>query len=157
MKSTGDKKRSGLELRRSARQFASVPWVAAELHRCRRDIGALGLKAAVRRAQFRSRRPLGPILRRLGPDELAGAVVRIAGTSALEATCLRRSLALWVLLRRGGHEPLLRIGVGRDDARAQMHAWVELAGMPIGESPDVAEHFLAFDLDGRLLDDAMGR
>jgi hypothetical protein len=155
--STADRPRRGVGLRRSLRQMASVPWVAVELYRCRRDIAALGFTPATQRAQLRSRRPLGRVASRLNPDELAGAVVRIAGTSALEATCLRRSLALWVLLRRGGREPSLRIGVGHANPRDPMHAWVELDGMPIGESPDVAEHFLAFDLDGRLLHEATGR
>src|SRR6202011_143040 len=129
-------------MRRSARQIAAVPWVASELHRCRRDVDALGLTPAVLRAETRSRRPLGRFQRRLTADELSGVVLRLGGTSALSASCLRRSLTLWVLLRRGGREPKLRIGVPHDDPRGTMHAWVELEGVTIGDRPDIADRFL---------------
>jgi hypothetical protein len=144
-------------MRRSARQVAAVPWVASELRRCRRDIDALGLRAAMLRAEVRSQRALGRLSPRLAPDELSGVVLRLGGTSALSASCLRRSLTLWVLLRRGGREAVLRIGVPRDDPRATMHAWVELDGMVIGDRPDVTERFLPFDFHGKLPDEVVGR
>jgi hypothetical protein len=143
-------------MRRSARQIAAVPWVAAELHRCRRDIDALGLSPAMLRAESRSRPQIGRLPRRLTPDELSGVVLRLGGTNALAASCLRRSLTLWVLLRRGGREPILRIGVPHDDPRGKMHAWIELDGVTIGDHPDVADRFLAFDLHGKLPDDVVG-
>jgi Transglutaminase-like superfamily len=83
--------------------------------------------------------------------------LRLAGTSALASTCLRRSLALWVLLRRGQHEPILRIGVPCDDPRGEMHAWIEVEGRTIGDRPDVAERFLPFDLRGNFPDEIAGR
>jgi hypothetical protein len=141
---------------RSARQVVAVPSVAAELRRCRHDVAALGLNPSIVRARSRSRQPLGPLARRLTPDELSGVVLRLAGTTTLASSCLRRALALWVLLRRSGRAPLLRIGVPHDDPRGEMHAWVELDGAPIGDRPDVAQRFLPFDLGGKLPDDVVG-
>lgn len=46
-------------------------------------------------------------------------------------TCLFRSVLRSTLLRRAGHEAVLRIGVAKDpEGNSIAHAWVELAGMP---------------------------
>ena len=57
-------------------------------------------------------------------------------------TCLTRSLALQALLRRQGIEADLRIGVRREDGLLHAHAWVEHAGVPVGEREDVDRTFL---------------
>jgi len=137
-------------IRRTTRQVAAAPSVVAELRHCRRDVAAFGLIEAAGRAETRSRRRLGRLPGRLSPDELSGLVLRLAGTATLSSSCLRRALTLWVLLRRGGHRPVLRIGVPSDDPRGEMHAWIELDGKAIGDRPDVAEQFLPFDLAGKL-------
>jgi hypothetical protein len=142
---------------RSALQLAVVPCVAAELHRCRHDIKSLGLTDALARAETRSERPLPLLQRRLTPEELSGVVLRLAGTTALSASCLRRSLALWVLLRRSRREPILRIGVPRVKPRSEMHAWIELDGIIIGDRQDIEAQFLPFDLRGKLPDSFVGR
>lgn len=70
-------------------------------------------------------------VRRLSP--------RIYGS---ERGCLRRSLVLGRLLRH--HDPVMRIGVGRDeDGQFGAHAWIELGGHAL-ESPG---NHVAFDVE----------
>jgi len=67
------------------------------------------------------------------------------------ATCLRRSLALWWLLRRRGLPAQVRVGVGKDEDGVRAHAWVELMGRAINDRPAIAEEYAVFrDLDRRL-------
>ncbi|MGH3922473.1 MAG: lasso peptide biosynthesis B2 protein [Pseudonocardiaceae bacterium] len=53
--------------------------------------------------------------------------------------CLRESLVIGHLLRR--HRPLLRLGVARGGDAYVAHAWLEVAGMSIGEQ----DAFMPFD------------
>lgn len=48
-------------------------------------------------------------------------------------TCLPQALAIYWLLRRRHLDPELKLGVDRIGATADMHAWVELAGVPLGQ------------------------
>jgi hypothetical protein len=48
-------------------------------------------------------------------------------------TCLRRSLVAGRLLR--ALHPVLRIGVDRNGEPIRAHAWLEIAGQPVGELP----------------------
>jgi hypothetical protein len=66
---------------------------------------------------------------------------------AVSATCLRRSLLLWWILRHDGIPTVLRVGVNRDGGFLNAHAWVEHAGVPLGDAPDVALRFPAFERD----------
>ena len=60
-------------------------------------------------------------------------LLRIAANHGLyRATCLRQSLALWWLLKRRGIPAELRIGVRKDGAGLNAHAWVEFDGTPLG-------------------------
>lgn len=62
----------------------------------------------------------------------------IAGRHGLfPATCLRQALLVHGLLRRRGLTPILRLGVRWKDASPDMHAWVELNGVALGE-PELA-------------------
>jgi len=63
----------------------------------------------------------------------------------LDASCLRQSLLIWwLLLRRALLAAELRIGAGnREEFLA--HAWVELEGRLVNESPDVTERYRPFD------------
>ncbi len=75
-----------------------------------------------------------------------GALVNIAANHAPgPATCLTRSLLLIWLLRRRGVRGELRIGVQLAQGKLDAHAWVEYAGKPINDAPDVAERFAAFN------------
>ena len=77
----------------------------------------------------------------------AEAVAVVAGRSVVGARCLDRSLVLWFLLRRRGIDADLVIGADRPEAgRLPAHAWVEVAGEPVNDAPDVRERFGSFDL-----------
>jgi hypothetical protein len=75
-------------------------------------------------------------------SRLAHLVGVAARHHVLPAHCLQKALILQSLLTRRGVKADLRIGVRREDGRLRAHAWVESAGMPLAESPDVAAHFL---------------
>ena len=62
-----------------------------------------------------------------------------------ETKCLPRSIALLALLRRGGIECELRIGIGKTDPALEAHAWVEINGVPVNETSDVAQRYSAFE------------
>lgn len=51
----------------------------------------------------------------------------------MATTCLRQALAVHWLLRRRGLQPELRFGVDRIDNAPDMHAWVELEGVPLAQ------------------------
>ena len=75
-------------------------------------------------------------------------VVAIAtGRGPVRATCLRRSLLLWWLLRRDGIETVLRVGVNRENGTLNAHAWVEYSGRPVNDADDIALRFPAFARD----------
>jgi hypothetical protein len=81
-------------------------------------------------------------------DELkrTGALVNAAAHRVLGAdNCLTRSLYLWWLLRRRGVRCELRIGVRLAESALEAHAWVEHAGVPVNDRPDVGDHFPAFE------------
>lgn len=84
--------------------------------------------------------------------ERLGQLIDIASRHGLyRATCLRRSLALWWLLRRRGLPVELRIGVARAKEQVQAHAWIELAGRVINDRSTVADDYAVYeDLDSYL-------
>lgn len=73
-----------------------------------------------------------------------GRLARIAGRYVpTNGSCLRQSLLVWWLLRRKGVPAELCIGVRKQEGLAA-HAWVEVAGQPVNDAPDVAERFAPF-------------
>jgi hypothetical protein len=77
----------------------------------------------------------------------AEAVGLVAGRPAIGARCLGRSLVLWFLLRRRGTDAQLVIGADAPrGGELPAHAWVEVAGEPVNDAPNVRERFGAFDL-----------
>ena len=72
-------------------------------------------------------------------DELADAqrtaeLAAIAGRRGpVATTCLRQALAIYWVLRRRGLQPQVRFGVDRIGATPDMHAWVELEGVPLAQ------------------------
>jgi len=89
-------------------------------------------------------------------SERARVIARVAGIAAargpVRATCLRRSLLIWWLLRREGIESALRIGVRHEAGTLQAHAWVEHEGVPFGEMNDPVARYASLDGDfGRAL------
>ena len=51
-----------------------------------------------------------------------------------QATCLRQSLLTYLVLRRRGFSPSLRLGGRRQEGRFDAHAWVELEGRALGQA-----------------------
>ena len=56
-------------------------------------------------------------------------------------TCLTRSLLLHWSFRREGIASQLRIGARVAAGRLNAHAWVEFAGEPVNDAPDVAGRY----------------
>ena len=63
----------------------------------------------------------------------------------IAGTCLTRSLTLLMLLKREGIPGDLRIGVRLDAGKLDAHAWVEVNGEPVNETPDVASRYAAYE------------
>lgn len=70
----------------------------------------------------------------LATAQRTAELAAIAGRRGpVAATCLRQSLAVFWLLRRQGLLPEIRFGVDRVGATPDMHAWVELEGIPLAQ------------------------
>ena len=63
----------------------------------------------------------------------------------LPMTCLPRAVTLQGMLKRHAIPSLLRIGVARAPAGVLAHAWIEVAGVPMGEAEDVSERFILLE------------
>lgn len=79
------------------------------------------------------------------PPRLAALVNAAANHLPIACSCLTRSLLLDWMLRRRGFASELRIGVRLVDDSLRAHAWVELNGTPLNDTPAVAERFAAFE------------
>ena len=71
--------------------------------------------------------------------------VQIAAKYHTWATCLRKSLVLWFLLRRQKIAAELQIGTRFEGKEFQAHAWVEYQGNVIGDRHSVQQHFTTFN------------
>jgi hypothetical protein len=60
------------------------------------------------------------------------------------AHCLPRSLVAQLLLRRGGFDPILRIGVRKQGHRLDAHAWLELEGAAVMEDDELLQELTPF-------------
>ena len=70
------------------------------------------------------------------------AVTRAASYGVFRPQCLVRSLAIQRMLRRRGVSgSTIRIGVRLRDGEFNAHAWVEIGGVVIGDSPAHVETF----------------
>jgi hypothetical protein len=63
----------------------------------------------------------------------------------MRGNCLSRSIVLCHLLRQQGIDAVINIGARRNGPAFEAHAWVELDGRTINDSPDVRRRFAAFD------------
>ena len=73
------------------------------------------------------------------------SLVKIAAQYYAWATCLRKSLVLWFLLRRQGIAAELQIGTRFERGEFQAHAWVEYQGYIVGDRQGVKQYFTTFD------------
>lgn len=82
------------------------------------------------------------------PAPEARRIARLVRAAALrgpfKANCLQHSMALWCILRRNEIDSHLRIGARKDGGKFEAHAWVELEGKPLNDSPEVRERFAPF-------------
>jgi len=108
----------------------------------------LGLRAlGLRRVYDWSQRERPQIESNHSRDEIVriATLVNIAALHGpFPATCLTRSLLLGWMLRRRGVASRLRIGVRFTQGILDAHAWVECAGIPVNDRPDVGEQFAPF-------------
>lgn len=108
----------------------------------------LGLRIlGLRRFQNWLRRDRPRIDSSLSSDKIAriATLVNTAASHApFPASCLTRSLLLGWILRRRGVASRLRIGVRLTGGVLDAHAWVEYAGIPINDRPDVCDEFAPF-------------
>jgi hypothetical protein len=81
----------------------------------------------------------GPARTRAAAD-CVRALRRARGYGLFRGNCLSQSLALLWLLRRAGHDGVIRIGVKPDDGRMLAHAWVELDGETIDPAAIAPEY-----------------
>lgn len=81
---------------------------------------------------------------RIPPERVAWLVEQAARIIPWAATCLRRSLALWGLLERSGTHTTLRLGFRQAAGSLEIHAWVELDGVPLNERRDVRSRYAVF-------------
>lgn len=74
--------------------------------------------------------------------EAAEAVASAAAHHLWDLHCLPRALALSELLRSRRVAAAVRLGVRRDGAALAAHAWVEVAGVAVGEPEAIEDRFL---------------
>ena len=80
--------------------------------------------------------------------KLSGIVESAGRTRLVNASCLRRSLVLWYLLRREGIESNLCFGVRKVADEIIGHAWVEIDGSVINDDQENVEQFVQMNFDG---------
>jgi hypothetical protein len=77
---------------------------------------------------------------------MAIAVRRASDYGVFVPTCLVRALALEDLARREGAEgALVRVGVRRDRKGFEAHAWLEIDGRVVGDTPDNVASFTVLE------------
>ena len=87
-------------------------------------LGAVPTHAEVRRAR-----------------EYAHWIEVAARHGVVRAHCLHRSIVLYHWLRREGLSCELQIGVLLDHGRLKAHAWVDMGGEPVADSPNAIAAF----------------
>jgi hypothetical protein len=88
-----------------------------------------------------------PEIANLEAAQLSMIVELAARRRLVNATCLRRSLVLWYLLRREGIDSELRIGVRKEAEKIIGHAWVEIDGSVINDDVENIKQFTPMDLE----------
>lgn len=91
-----------------------------------------------------SRAAFGPRgARRSRSPVQSGRAVALAAAAwrPLAVSCLPQALVLHQLLVRDGWEGCICFGARPAGSTLEAHAWVEVDGVPVNDSPDVAERF----------------
>lgn len=94
-----------------------------------------------------------------GQVESTVEMVAVAARHGIRrASCLRRAMVAWYLLRRQGIAAELRIGVRKDQADAfEAHAWVEYQGLAIGDAEASLGGYRAFESLSKVPDGKLSR
>jgi hypothetical protein len=111
-----------------------LPWIEIGIRLC-------GLRWT--QAQLARFVPTRPIRDHLSPEVMSVVVAGAAAAVPFPATCLRRSLVLWWLLKRRGIASEIRIGAQGNAGSFKAHAWVEWEGGQ-SDSPSVLKHLAVF-------------
>lgn len=74
--------------------------------------------------------------------DAVSAVDRAARLLGGRITCLPRACALLLLLNQRGHQARISFGARWVDGNLEAHAWVEVAGIPVGNRTPVASDFM---------------
>jgi hypothetical protein len=110
--------------------------------------------ARTRRVLARVGRLGRPAGRELPPDAEArvGETVRMVDLATarlpVRSACLSQSLVLWSLLGAQGVASEIRFGVRAGGERLDAHAWVEVDGRPLNETPERVRAYSALQHPG---------
>jgi hypothetical protein len=87
------------------------------------------------------RRTRATVGRTLSAEQLCAMIGRL-GDHVPRATCLTQALVAQLVLCRSGFDPVLRLGVGRDERNVfRAHAWVECDGRVVIGQTNEFERF----------------
>ncbi len=93
----------------------------------------------------RQKQTLPPVVIKTEDVEMTCRMVRAAERySPGRATCLEESLLLWYLLQSQDISATLRIGVRKDGAQFEAHAWVEREGIALNQQEEQHRHYAPF-------------
>lgn len=74
--------------------------------------------------------------------------VRRAANWTPGAQCLVQAIAAQMVLTRAGYQPIIRVGVNRENGAIGAHAWLLLDNeILLGATPDLASYTVLTDLD----------
>jgi hypothetical protein len=118
----------------------SLPWVWLALQL----LGLRRLQAWLQTPSAAESNPIATHTQQVAAKHIAIVVNRAAQQPFVPATCLSRSLYLQWLLNRHGIASQVRIGIDKTTGVFKAHAWVECAGIPINDQPDIAKNFAVF-------------
>jgi len=120
-----------------------LPWVAWKLKR-------RGFEAT-RKSLLQSPSKESNSLNEIESAERAALTARMVRAAARHGvgnpSCLEESLVLLHLLARQGIAARLRIGVKKNVAKFEAHAWVECGGVALNESEALHDHYAVFEAE----------
>jgi Transglutaminase-like superfamily len=119
-----------------------LPWVAVRLKLQGFQATKNSLKAPARNISTNNLDGM------TGRAALTARMVRVAARHGIGSpSCLEESLVLLHLLGMQGIEAQLRIGVRKNVAKFEAHAWVECGGVALNESESLHDHYAPFEAE----------
>lgn len=132
-------------MRTRPRWWLSVAQSAALLPLVRILLWTRGYRRTMRLLSTRVKAPTVAVDQGHVPDavaEIASATTTVARLTPFRSRCLARSITIWLLCRRRGHDNEVLIGVAAPEGgRLPAHAWVEYGGVPLNDTADVRERY----------------